>query len=60
MSWVRAGRRRKYLERQMRQKPKEEHQVIKEKKLDRMDPEIEFLTTSRTATRMNENIMNQL
>lgn len=59
MSWVRAGRRRKYLERQMRNKPKQEHEIVKEKKLDRMDPEIEFLTTSRVSTRMNERVMSQ-
>ena len=59
MSWVRANRRRKHLEKGMNERPKEDHQIIKESVLARTEPQLEFLTTSRTKTRMNENIMHQ-
>jgi len=59
MSWVKASRRRKYLEKGMKEKPRGDHQIIKENILARTEPQIEFLTTSRTKTRMNEDVMHQ-
>lgn len=59
MSWVRAGRRRKYLEQKMRETTKEEYQLLKEEQTLRMEPEIEFRTTSRINTEMNERVMHR-
>ena len=43
----------------MKEKPKEDHQIVKENILARTKPQIEFLTTNRTKTRMNEEVMHQ-
>jgi len=59
MSWVKANKRRKHLEKKMKEKPREDHQIVKEHILERMEPEIEFLTSSRVKTRMNDEVMNR-
>ena len=59
MSWVKANRRRKHLEKKMKEKPREDHQIVKEQILDRMEPEIEFLTSSRVKTRMKDEVMTR-
>jgi len=59
MSWVRSERRRKHLEKSMKEKPKKDHQMLKESVLARIEPEIEFFTTSRVPGAMNEQVMHQ-
>ena len=43
----------------MKEKTKVEHQIVKENILSRMEPEIEFLTSSRVKTKMNEDTMHK-
>merc|ERR1712023_390891 len=53
MSWVRAERRRKYLEEKMRNEPKSEHQVLREEQIARTSPQIQFQMQTKERTPMN-------
>jgi len=60
MSWVRAARRRKYLEQQMRDKEKNDHQVMREEQLSRTVPEIEWRLPGYFKREIDENTMKKL
>lgn len=60
MSWVRAARRRKYLEQQMKDHEKPEHQLMREEQLARTEPEIEYRLASYVKREINEDQMKKL
>jgi len=60
MSWVRAKRRRKYLEQKMKDFEKTDEQIMSEEQLGRSVPEIEFRLPARETRPINEHVMNQL
>jgi len=60
MSWVRAARRRKYLEQQMRDTEKNDHQILREEQLSRTVPEIEFRLPAYVKREIDESTMKKL